>query len=76
MLRGAGNSHIFTSKDSSRARYERIWRSKDGNDIGLLYCENFHHAMWEQYDDRLDVKIPEILTKDDPHCKFVVTYKK
>ena len=44
---------------------------------GWFFCaRNFHHAMWEQYDERLDVKIPEILTKDDPHCKFVVTYKK
>ena len=32
--------------------------------------------MGEQYDDSLDVKIPKILTKDDPHCLFVVTYKK
>lgn len=56
--------------------YERIWRSHDGNDVGLLYCENFHHAMWQAYRPDLDVQIPEILTKDDPHCLFVVTQPK
>jgi hypothetical protein len=56
--------------------YERIWRSNDRNDVGLLYCENFHHAMWQAYRSDLDVQIPEILTKDDPHCLFVVTQLK
>ncbi len=53
--------------------FEQIWRAKDGNDFGLLYCQEFHHAMWQAYRSDLDVQIPEILTKDDPYCKFIVT---
>jgi hypothetical protein len=56
--------------------YEGAWRSHDGNDIVLLYYEDFYHAMWQAYRPDLDVQIPEILTKDDPHCLFVVTQPK
>ncbi|MCW3978943.1 MAG: L-2-amino-thiazoline-4-carboxylic acid hydrolase [Candidatus Bathyarchaeota archaeon] len=53
--------------------YERIWRARDGAELGLVYCQEFHHAMWQAYRPDLEVEIPEMLTKDDPHCKFVVT---
>lgn len=53
--------------------YERLWRAGDGTDLGLLYCQHFHHAMWQAYRPDIHVEIPEILTKDDHHCKFVVT---
>ena len=56
--------------------YEQVWRANDGTDLGLLYCENFHHAFWQTYRPDIDVQIPEILTKDDPHCLFVVTQPK
>jgi hypothetical protein len=56
--------------------YERIWRARDGTDLGLLYCQHFHHAMWQAYRPDLKVEIPEILTKGDPQCKFVVTQPK
>ena len=52
--------------------YERVWKSKDANDLGRIYCENFHHAMWQAYRPDIDVQIPEILTVDDPHCRFVI----
>jgi len=41
-----------------------------------MFCQEFHHAMWQAYRPDLKVEIPEILAKDDPHCKFIVTYKK
>lgn len=53
--------------------YEKVWRAREGVDLGLIYCEEFHHAMWQAYRPDLNVEMPEILTKDDPHCKFVVT---
>ena len=56
--------------------YERMWRAKSGTKLGLIYCENFHHAMWQTYRPDLKVEMPEILTKDDPHCKFFVTQPK
>lgn len=56
--------------------YEKIWRSRDCNDVGLIYCQYFHHAFWQAYKADIDVQIPEILTKDHPHCLFVVTQPK
>ncbi len=53
--------------------YERLWRERGCNDVGLLYCQYFHHAFWQTYRPDIDVQIPEILTQDDPHCKFIVT---
>lgn len=56
--------------------YEKIWRNKDCNDVGLLYCQYFHHAFWQTYRPDIDVQIPEILTKNDPYCLFIVTQPK
>jgi len=56
--------------------YERIWQSQDGTYLGLLYCQHFHHAMWQAYRPDFNVEIPEILTKKDSHCKFEVTQPK
>jgi len=56
--------------------YEKFWRAHDGTGLGLVYCENFHHAFWQTYRPDIDVQMPEILTKDDPHCLFVVTQPK
>jgi len=53
--------------------YQRVWRALGGEDLGLIYCEEFHHAMWRAYRPDLKVELPEILTKGDPHCRFVVT---
>jgi hypothetical protein len=56
--------------------YERVWRESGQTSLGLLYCQYFHHAMWQAYRSDLKVEIPEILTQDDPHCKFIVTQMK
>ena len=56
--------------------YEQIWRARGSVELGLVYCQEFHHAMWQAYRPDLKVEIPEILAKDDPHCKFVVTQPK
>lgn len=56
--------------------YERIWSARDGMELGLFYCEEFHHAMWQAYRPDLVIELPEILTKGDPHCKFIVTQPK
>jgi hypothetical protein len=67
---------LFEHYDMPACPYEKIWRAKSGTDLGLIYCENFHHAMWQAYRPDLKVEMPEILTKDDPHCKFIVTQPK
>jgi len=53
--------------------YERLWRERDCNALGLIYCQYFHHAFWQTYRPDINVQIPEILTKDDPHCLFLVS---
>jgi hypothetical protein len=53
--------------------YEQVWRANDGTELGLVYCQYFHHAFWQSYRSNIDVQIPDILTKDDPHCLFLVT---
>lgn len=53
--------------------YEQVWRSRGSVEIGLVYCQYFHHAFWQAYRPDLDVQLPEVLTQDDPHCMFVVT---
>ena len=55
--------------------YQKLWAAHGGNDIGKIYCEEFHQAMWEAYRDDIVVEIPEILTKGDEHCRFVVHYR-
>lgn len=55
--------------------YRKIWADRGGDDIGRIYCEEFHHAMWQAYRDDIVVKIPEILTKGDEHCRFIVHVK-
>jgi hypothetical protein len=56
--------------------YEKVWRENEAVDLGLVYCENFHHAFWQTYRPDLDVQIPEILTKNDPDCLFLVKQPK
>ena len=56
--------------------HERLWREHDCNDVGLVYCQYFHHAFWQTYRPDIDVQIPDILTKDDPHCLFLVSQPK
>jgi len=59
--------------DTHLCPYERLWRAHACNDVGLLYCQHFHHAFWQTYRPDIDVQIPETLTKDDPYCRFIVT---
>ena len=56
--------------------YREIWADHGGDEIGRIYCEEFHHAMWQAYRDDMVVEIPEILTKGDEHCRFIVHIKR
>jgi hypothetical protein len=56
-----------------RCPYEVQWRNSGCLDVGMVYCQHFHHAFWQAYRPDLDVQLPEILTTDDPHCLFIVT---
>ena len=57
---------------------EKIWAQEGGEEgdrLGSIYCDEFHQAMWGAYKEGTVVELPELLTKADPHCHFVV-YKK
>ncbi|MHA2309031.1 MAG: L-2-amino-thiazoline-4-carboxylic acid hydrolase [Candidatus Heimdallarchaeaceae archaeon] len=57
---------------------EKVWREiggEEGDYLGSLYCDEFHQAMWGAYKEGTVVELPELLTKNDPHCHFIV-YKK
>ena len=57
---------------------EKVWQSEgsqNGDHLGSIYCDEFHQAMWGAYKEGTVVELPELLTKGDPHCHFVV-YKK
>ena len=54
---------------------EKVWAEEGGEEgdyLGSIYCDEFHQAMWGAYRDGTIVKLPELLTKGDPHCHFVV----
>jgi hypothetical protein len=54
---------------------ERVWASEGGDEgdrLGSIYCDEFHQAMWGAYREGTVVELPELLTKGDPHCHFVV----
>ena len=59
-----------------RCPFQEQWRERGCVDFGRLYCQNFHHAFWQEYRSDLDVQLPEILTTDHPHCLFIVTQPK
>jgi len=58
---------------------ERVWASESGGEgdrLGSIYCDEFHQAMWGAYREGTIGELPELLTKGDPHCHFVVYQKK
>ena len=54
--------------------WERVG-GEDGLKIGSIYCDEFHPAMWGEYDHGLQTTLPELLTKRDAHCRFEVHRK-
>jgi len=58
---------------------EKVWAAEGGDEgdrLGSVYCDEFHQAMWGAYKVGTVVELPELLTKGDPHCHFVVYRKK
>jgi hypothetical protein len=62
-------SHTFV------CNLEKTWvfeGGEEGDYLGSIYCDEFHQAMWGAYSYGTVVELPELLTKGDPHCHFVV----
>ena len=52
--------------------YKEIWEQfSNGTEIGRIYCEAFHEAMWKSYHPRLRVKQDKIMTRGDEMCTFL-----
>lgn len=52
--------------------YKEIWEKyENGREVGRIYCEAFHEAMWKSYHPRLRVRQDKIMTKGDDMCTFL-----
>ena len=50
-----------------------LWSRMGGKSLGRIYCEEFHHAMFQAYAPRTQVNLSQTLTQDgDDHCRFSV----
>ncbi|MGQ9583972.1 MAG: L-2-amino-thiazoline-4-carboxylic acid hydrolase [Anaerolineae bacterium] len=53
-----------------------VWNDLGGEQalrtLGQIYCNEFHQAMWGEYDSDIHVDLPRLLTLGDPHCRFEV----
>ena len=51
--------------------YKEVWESyPGGNELAVIYCEEFHKAMWGSYHPDLKVKQDQIMTRGDKICTF------
>lgn len=50
-----------------------LWNEMDANDLGVLYCDEFHPAMFSGYHNKIITNLGETLTHDtDDHCHFAL----
>ncbi|HHV79552.1 MAG TPA: L-2-amino-thiazoline-4-carboxylic acid hydrolase [Firmicutes bacterium] len=50
-----------------------MWASMGGKELGRVYCEEFHHAMFMAYAPKAQVNLSQTLTQEgDDHCRFSV----
>lgn len=53
-----------------------LWISYGAKDLGRIYCEEFHHAMYGAYAAGTQVNLGQTLTQEgDSHCRFSVYYR-
>lgn len=48
------------------------WREVGPAEYGVIYCEEFHPAMWSAYLEGTVVELPRLLSRGDDHCMFEV----
>ena len=60
-------------------QFNEIWNDHGGvpalRSLGQIYCNEFHPAMWGEYDPDISVELPRLLTQGDEHCRFEVHRK-
>ena len=48
------------------------WREVGPAEYGVMYCEEFHPAMWDAYLEGTVTKLPKLLSRGDKYCQFEV----
>jgi hypothetical protein len=65
---------VFTPEEMISEVYEcphyEVWKALGKLDVAVLYCEEFHPAMWCAYNPKMKLRMPKILTKGDGCCRF------
>lgn len=50
-----------------------MWIKMDAKDLGAIYCDEFHPAMFEGYHPKITTNLGETMTHDtDDHCHFAL----
>ena len=50
-----------------------VWADMGATEIGRIYCEEFHHAMWGTYASGAQINLTQTLTQEgDDRCNFSV----
>lgn len=55
-----------------RCPVQERWREVGPAEYGVIYCEEFHPAMWSAYLEGTVVELPKMLSRGDDHCMFEV----
>ncbi len=56
-----------------RCQYHEIWAEHDASDVGRIYCDYVHHAIWQAYHPGIELDLAKTLTRADDICLFDVT---
>lgn len=50
-----------------------LWQKMDAKELGAIYCDEFHPAMFSAYNEKIVTNLGETLTHDtDDHCHFAL----
>jgi len=55
-----------------RCSIQERWREVGPAEYGVIYCDEFHQAMWGAYLEGTKVDLPKLLSRGDDYCLFEV----
>ncbi len=55
-----------------RCHYHEIWQEGSNSDVGQVYCDYVHHAIWQAYHPGIELALEKTLTRGDEICLFNV----
>jgi hypothetical protein len=66
-------THSYLRSTITRCTLHDTWKEL-GENIGRIYCEEVHHPLYCGYDPRVELEMPDYLTKGDDICTFIMTF--